>query len=103
MNTVSKLVMCFGNFNGHAGWHIDGFDGVHGGFVVGQVNLEERMLLKFCLEKELCQIHGLTEEKRKLTFRLGENETEIDFVLLRKEHLPTHRRLFFLSNFFHFA
>ena len=26
------------------------------------------------------------EEKRKVTFRLGENETEIVFVLMRKEH-----------------
>ena len=29
----------------------------------------------------MCQIHGLREEKRKVTFRMGENETEIDFVL----------------------
>ena len=28
-----------------------------------------------------------TEEKRKLTFRVGENETEIDIVLIKKEHL----------------
>ena len=26
------------------------------------------------------------EEKRKVTFKLGENETESDFVLIRKEH-----------------
>ena len=26
------------------------------------------------------------EEKRKVIFRLGENETEIDFVLMKKEH-----------------
>ena len=35
----------------------------------------------------VCQIHGLKkEEKRKVTFRIGENETEIDFVLIKKEH-----------------
>ena len=34
----------------------------------------------------MCQIHGLREEKRKVTFRIGENETEIDFVLSNKEH-----------------
>ena len=32
----------------------------------------------------MCQIHGLRE--RKVTFRIGENETEIDFVLIKKEH-----------------
>ena len=26
------------------------------------------------------------DEKRKVTFRMGENETEIDFVLIKKEH-----------------
>ena len=26
------------------------------------------------------------EEKRKVTFRMGENEKEIDFVLIQKEH-----------------
>ena len=26
------------------------------------------------------------EEKRKVTFRMGENEREIDFVLMKKEH-----------------
>ena len=34
------LVMCLGDFNGHVGRHIDGFDGVHGGYDVGQRNLE---------------------------------------------------------------
>ena len=30
------------------------------------------------------QIHGLREEKRKVTFRMGENEEEIDFMLIKK-------------------
>ena len=34
----------------------------------------------------MCQIHGLREEKRKVTFRIGENETKIDFMLIWKEH-----------------
>ena len=46
--------MCLGDFNGHVGRHIDGFDGVHGILGVGQRNLEGRILLEFCLEKELC-------------------------------------------------
>ena len=32
----------------------------------------------------MCQIHRLRE--RKVTFRMGENEKEIDFVLIKKEH-----------------
>ena len=30
------------------------------------------------------QIHGLREEKNKVTFRMGENEEEIDFMLIKK-------------------
>ena len=26
------------------------------------------------------------EEKRKVTFRMGENDKKIDFVLIKKEH-----------------
>ena len=45
------------------------------------------MLLEFCLEKELCMSNTWfkREEKRKVTFRMGENETEIDFVLMKKK------------------
>ena len=48
------LTKYLGDSNGHVGRHIDGFDGVHGGYGVGQMNLEGRMLQAFCLEKELC-------------------------------------------------
>ena len=46
------------------------------------------MLLESCLEKELCVSNTWSkrEEKRKVAFRMGENETEIDFVLIKKEH-----------------
>ena len=38
------------------------------------------MLLVFCVEKELCVSSKLFkgEKKRKVTFRMRENETEID-------------------------
>ena len=35
------------------------------------------MCVKYVVERE---------EKRKVTFRMGENETKIDFVLIKKEH-----------------
>ena len=73
------LVICLGEFNGH-GRHIDGFDGIHGGYGMGQRNLEGKMLLELCLEKTWLK----TEDK--MTFRMGENETEIDFVFIKKEH-----------------
>ena len=46
------------------------------------------MLLKFCPDMEICVSNTWfkREEKRKMTFRMGENETEIDFVLIKEEH-----------------
>ena len=82
---ADDLVMCLGDFNGHVDRHIDGFYGEYG---VGQRNLEGRMSLDFCLEMELCVSITLfkREEKRKVTFGMGEDKTEIDFVFIRKEH-----------------
>ena len=54
MHSASDLVVCLSDCIGHVGRHIDGFDGFHGGYGVGQRNLEERVLLRFSLEKELC-------------------------------------------------
>ena len=44
------------------------------------------MLLEFCDEKELCVANRWFRkgEKRKVTYSAGENESEIDFVLVGK-------------------
>ena len=54
MHSADDLVMCLGDLNGHVGRHIDGFDWAYGGYGVCQRNLKGRVLLEFCLEKELC-------------------------------------------------
>ena len=71
--------MCLIDFNGYMGRHIYG---VHGAYSVGQRNLERRMLLEFCLEKELCESNTMfkREEQRKVTSMMGENERKIDCV-----------------------
>ena len=95
MHSAGDLVMCLDDINGHVGRYINGFDGVRGGYGVGQRNLEGRMLLQFCLEKELCVSNTWSkrEENRKVTFRMDENETEIDFVFIKKEHRRTIRNV----------
>ena len=40
MHSAGSLLMCLGDFNGHVVGHIDEFSGVHGGYGVGQRNLE---------------------------------------------------------------
>ena len=40
MHCAGDVVKCMGGLNGHVGRHIDGSDRAHGGFCVGQRNLE---------------------------------------------------------------
>ena len=58
-----------GDFNGNIGRHIDG---VYGGYGVHQKNLEGKMLLTFCMEKELSMLSICfkREEMRKMIFRM---------------------------------
>ena len=44
MHSANELVMCMGDFCGHMGRHIDGFDGIHGGYGEYQRNVDGRML-----------------------------------------------------------
>ena len=46
------------------------------------------MLLEFYLEKELCLSNTWSqrEEKEMVVFRMGDSKTEIDIVLMKKEH-----------------
>ena len=53
--------ICLIDFNGRVG----GFDEFHGGYDVGQRNLEGRTLLEFCLEKELCVSNTWFKRERK--------------------------------------
>ena len=57
LHSADDLVMCMGNINGHVGRHIDGLDGVYGGYGVGQMNLEGRMLLVLTGEGIMCVIY----------------------------------------------
>ena len=54
MHSANDSVMCYDDINVdiniNVGRHIDGFDGVHEGYGVGQRNLEGRMLLQLSQE-----------------------------------------------------
>ena len=59
---------------------------VPGGNGIGDRNVEGKMLLEFCDEKELCVVNTWFRkgEKRKVTYSAGRNESKIDFVLVGK-------------------
>ena len=62
MHRLDDLVVLLAGCNGHVSRHIDGG---HGGHRVSQRNFEGRMLLEFCLKKELWEICGLREGKEE--------------------------------------
>ena len=80
------IVLGIGDFNGHVGKWIEGYEDVHRGNGIGERKVEGKMLLEFCDENELCVANTWFRkgEKRKVTYSAGENEAEIDFVLVGK-------------------
>ena len=46
MHSANDLVTCLGDFNGHVGRHIVGFDGVHGGYCVGQKEFGRKIAIR---------------------------------------------------------
>ena len=93
LQSEGELVLGMGDFNGHVGKWIEGFEGVRGGNGIGVRNVEGRRLLEFCDEKELCVANTWFRkaEKKKVTFSAGGNETEIDFVLVGKRQKVLER------------
>ena len=83
----NELVLGLGDFNGHVGKCAEGFEGIHGGYGIGKINAEGRLLLNFCDQKELCAANTWfkKKDKRKVTYSSGRNDTEIDFVPVGKE------------------
>ena len=73
-HSMGELVLSMGDFNGHVGKRIEGYEGVHAEKGTGERKVEEKMLLEFCDEKELCVANTWFRkgEKRKVTYSAGE-------------------------------
>ena len=87
MANANELVLELRDFNGHTGKCAEEFEGIHGGYGTGKRNVEGRLLLDFCDQKELCvaNLWYKKKDKRKATYNSGGNDTEMDFVLVGKE------------------
>ena len=92
MNKVvrSEKVLVGGDFNGHVGSDMGGFEEVHGGFGIGQINDGGIRLLDWIAGKGLCLMNTFFQiQKRKsqlIKFRSGETETMIDYILMNKKY-----------------
>ena len=79
-----EVVLGLEDFNRHVGRRIDG---VHGEYEIGKRNVEKRRLLELCEETESCVANTwFQKKKRKITYSVGGNETEINFVLVGKNN-----------------
>ena len=54
MANANEMVLGLGYFNDHVGKCAEGFEGIHGKYGIGKRNVEGRMLLDFCVQKNLC-------------------------------------------------
>ena len=79
------LVVC-GDFNGHVGKEVAGFEGVHGGFGFGSRNVEGEMLLEFADAWNLAVTNTWFKKDigRLITYESGGNKTVVDYILIRK-------------------
>ena len=89
MNKVvtSEKVLVGGDFNGHIGSDMGGFEEVHGGFGIGQINDGGIRLLDWAVDKGLRLINTFQKRKSRLiTFRSGETEPMIDYILVNNKY-----------------
>ena len=54
---MSEMIIGMGDVSGHVGRNIDAFQGVHGGFSIGERNKEGKMPLEFCGAKHICIVN----------------------------------------------
>lgn len=64
------IVLGIGDFNGHVGKWIEGYEDVHRGNGIGERKVEGKMLLEFCDEKELCMANTWFRRSFQLQHRL---------------------------------
>ena len=86
LQNPGEVVLGVEDFIGHAGRRIDGFEGVHGRYGIGERNVEERRLIEFCDKKKLCVANTCFEKKeqRKITCNMMEMKLRLILYWLVK-------------------
>ena len=77
-----------GDLNGHIGRDSQGYEKIHGGFGYGTRNEEGKSILDFALAYDLILVntHFIKRESHLITFKSGQNKSQIDFILTRKRN-----------------
>ena len=85
---VTSEVLVGGDFNGHVGSDMGGFGEVHGDFGTGQINNGRIRLLTWAVGKGLHLMTTCCQRKKSqfITYRLGETETVIDYIIINNNY-----------------
>ena len=85
---TSDEVLVGGDFNDHIGSDMAGFRKVHGGVGIRQINGGGIRLLDCAVGKGLRLINTYYQKRKSwlITFRLGETETMIGYILVNKKY-----------------
>jgi hypothetical protein len=88
---ISEKLFIGGDLNGHVGSTRVGFDGVHGAFGYGSRNQAGEGILNFALAYDLivANTHFRKRVSHLVTFSSGQNYSQIDFILTRREDRHT--------------
>ncbi|RZC03247.1 2-keto-3-deoxy-L-rhamnonate aldolase [Glycine soja] len=81
-----EKVFLGGDLNGHVGSVARGFEGVHGGFGLGEMNGEGKSILEFseALNLSIANTWFKKREEHLITYKSGGTCSQIDFFLIRK-------------------
>ncbi|KAH1266214.1 Uncharacterized protein GmHk_01G001757 [Glycine max] len=81
-----EKVFLGGDLNGHVGSVDRGFEGVHGGFGLGEMNGEGKSILEFseALDLSIVNTWFKKREEHLITYKSGGTCSQIDFFLIRK-------------------
>ncbi|KAH1262945.1 Phosphoinositide phospholipase C 6 [Glycine max] len=81
-----EKVFLGGDLNGHVGSVARGFEGVYGGFGLGEMNEEGKSILEFseALDLSIANTWFKKREEHLITYKSGGTCSQIDFFLIRK-------------------
>ncbi|RZB75436.1 Craniofacial development protein 2 [Glycine soja] len=81
-----EKVFLGGDLNGHVGSVTRGFEGVHGGFGLGEMNGEGKSILEFseALDLSIANTWFKKRAEHLITYKSGGTCSQIDFFLIRK-------------------
>ena len=88
-----ERVIIGGDLNGHLGSSRNGIDRVHGGWGVGDRNEEGERVIDFAVAFDLALVNTFFEKRqnRLVTYKSGGRESQIDFLLYRRDYLKEVR------------